>query len=124
VGRVFRFAAAFLAVSCAAFAANIIGDWQGGLNAGSEIRHLVLHITKDDNGNYTGDVDSVDRGINGILITSMSLDGSKLNFTIEVLRATYTGTVDVDGTSIKGTWSQNGQTVSLDFKRVAAKTSR
>ena len=114
-------AAAFLFGVATLFGADLTGDWQGGLNAGNEIRHLVLHVTKDGAGNYTGDMDSVDRGINGILISAMSLAGSKLTFTVEVLHASYSGTVSADGSSIAGTWSQYDQSVPLNFKRAAAK---
>lgn len=119
-----RLLAVFLAAASMVFAADLIGDWQGGLNAGSEVRHMVLHVMKDGDGNYTADIDSVDRGINGILITEFSLQGSKLTFFIEVLRATYTGTVSADGSAIKGTWVQNDQSVAMEFKRATGKTGR
>lgn len=111
----------FLAAASAVFGADLAGDWQGGLNAGTEVRRLVLHITRDTAGNYTGDMDSVDRGIHGILVSGMSLQGAKFTFTIEVLRATYTGTVSSDGGAIKGTWAQNDQSVTLEFKRAPAR---
>jgi uncharacterized protein len=105
-----------LGAAGAASAQNFAGDWQGTLKpAGAELR-LVLHITKADDGNWKGTLDSVDQGANGIPVTSISLKESKLKLTLDSIHGSYEGTVNADATEISGTWTQ-GQSLPLDFKR-------
>jgi hypothetical protein len=101
--------------ACAAYAQNIVGDWQGTLKAGPAELRLVLHIAQGPDGNFKATMDSIDQGANGIPITSMSLKDSKLDFTVDAVHGSYEGKVNSDGTAISGTWSQ-GQPLPLDFK--------
>jgi uncharacterized protein len=112
---------ATLAVSLAsvAHAQNIVGDWQGTLKADEAELRLVLHITKNADGNLNATMDSVDQGANGIPVSSVSLKDSKLNLTVDAVKGTYEGTVNTDATAISGTWSQ-GQPLPLDFHRTTA----
>ncbi|HLN02427.1 MAG TPA: alpha/beta fold hydrolase [Bryobacteraceae bacterium] len=112
---------ATLAVSLAsvANAQNIVGDWQGTLKAGDVELRLVLHITKNPDGNLNATLDSVDQGANGIPVSSISLKDSKLNLTVDAVKGTYEGEVNADATAISGTWTQ-GQPLPLDFHRGTA----
>jgi fermentation-respiration switch protein FrsA (DUF1100 family) len=100
-------------------AQDITGDWQGTLNAGGTDLRLVLHITKAKDGSLTATLDSIDQGANGIPVSSVTLQNSKLNLGVDAVHGTYEGTVGADGNSISGTWSQ-GSSLPLEFKRVAA----
>jgi uncharacterized protein len=111
------FASGILSTAC--LAQNIAGDWQGTLNAGAVELRLVLHITKAADGSLKGTLDSIDQGANGIPITSISLQDSKLKFTSDPIHGSYEGKVNQDATAINGTWSQ-GQPLNLDFKRATA----
>lgn len=99
---------------------DITGDWKGVLSAGVADLHLVLHITKGASGQLQATLDSVDQGANGIPVSSVKLDGSKLNLEVEAVHGTYVGTVSPDTKTITGTWSQ-GQDLPLEFKREVAK---
>ena len=99
---------------------DIAGDWKGVLNAGVADLHLVLHITKGAGGGLSATLDSVDQNANGIPVSSVKLNGSKLNLEVEAVHGTYVGTVSSDGKTISGTWSQ-GQDLPLEFKREVAK---
>lgn len=109
---------AALAPHCRA-QAQLAGDWQGTLNAGSITLHLVLHIQASKDGTLTGTLDSVDQGAFGIPVSSISLKDAKLNLVIDAVHGAYTGTVNKDATEIDGTWSQ-GQSLELNFKRATA----
>ncbi len=106
-------------ITGAAYAQNIVGDWQGTLKAGAAELRLVLHITKADDGSLKATLDSVDQGANGIPVNQVTLKDSKLNLNIEAVHGAYEGTVNSDGSEIKGTWAQ-GSTLPLDFKKSAA----
>jgi CubicO group peptidase (beta-lactamase class C family) len=99
---------------------QIVGDWQGTLNGGGAELHLVLHITKANDGGLAATLDSVDQGANGIPVTTITLKDSKVSLTLDMLRSSYEGTVNKDFTEITGKWSQ-GQPppIDLNFKRPA-----
>jgi fermentation-respiration switch protein FrsA (DUF1100 family) len=100
-------------------AQDITGDWQGTLHAGAADLHLVLHISKSDNGALKATLDSVDQAANGIPVSSISFKDAQLNLAVELVHGTYDGKLSSDGATISGTWSQ-GQALPLDFKRAAA----
>jgi hypothetical protein len=84
-------------------AQRVAGDWHGTLNAGPVELRLVLHV-KTDGAGYTGSLDSIDQGANGIPISEIKLDGSKLSFDVNAVHGRYSGTIQ--GDTITGTWTQ------------------
>src|SRR5271165_3366964 len=96
-------------------AQDIAGDWEGTLHAGVDL-HLVLHITKGDDGALKATLDSVDQKAYGIPVSSISLKDAKLTLDVAKVHGTYDGKVAADGKTISGTWSQ-GQPLPLDFTR-------
>ena len=100
---------------------DISGNWQGTLQAGKGLR-TVVKITKDD-GKYKAVMYSIDQGAQGFPITSMSLQGSTVNFAIKGLDVTYVGTLNPDGNSITGNATQGGQTHVLNLEHVTAENT-
>ena len=111
--------AAALAVStaCAAHAQNVMGDWQGALKAGRAELRIRLHITDVDYPRFTATLDSLDQQAMGLRVSSGTLDGSKLRFTVADLHVTYQGSANAGGTAIEGKWSE-GMPLPLIFKRI------
>jgi fermentation-respiration switch protein FrsA (DUF1100 family) len=97
-------------------AQNIVGDWQGTLKVNSAELRLVLHVTKDDTGYLKATLDSVDQDADNIPVTSITLTGGDLNFSVLAVHGTYQGKFSADGTVIEGTWTQL-QTLPLTFRR-------
>jgi pimeloyl-ACP methyl ester carboxylesterase len=89
------------------------GDWAGTLDAGAKLR-LALHFTNTA-GAWRGFMDSLDQGANGIPLSTVTVDGNKLHFEISSINGSYDGTLN--GDTIKGTWSQNGNVLPLDLAR-------
>jgi hypothetical protein len=104
-----------LAPTCRA-QAQLAGDWQGTLSAGSAQLRLILHITAAKDGSLTATLDSVDQSAYGIPVTTVTLKDSKFSLVVDAVHGTYEGTVNKDASEIDGTWSQ-GQPLELDFKR-------
>ncbi|HVX25138.1 MAG TPA: alpha/beta fold hydrolase [Parafilimonas sp.] len=110
------------------FAYNILnaqtdftGIWNGTLNVPGELR-LVLHVTKSQNGLYEGTLDSPDQNVSGIKCDKVEVskvaDGNEvLNFTINKIKVSYTGTL-VNDTTLSGTFTQ-GANIPLDLHRAA-----
>ena len=99
--------------------AQVAGDWQGTLTAGSAELRLVLHVTATKDGSLTATLDSVDQGAYGIPVSAISLNGASLSMTVDAVHGSYTGTVNKDASEIEGTWSQ-GTPLTLNFRRATA----
>ena len=101
-------------------AQDLVGNWQGTLEAGKGLR-TVIKVTKDD-GKLKGVMYSVDQGGQPLPMTSIGLDGKAVSFGIKMLDVSYAGTLNPDGNSISGSATQNGQTHTLNLVRVNAET--
>ena len=93
---------------------DITGNWQGTLQAGKGLRTLIK-ISKDD-GKLKAVMYSIDQGGQPIPLTSISVEGSTINFAISPLDVTYTGTLNPEGNSISGNATQNGHTNVLNLE--------
>jgi uncharacterized protein (TIGR03435 family) len=96
---------------------DLAGNWQGTLQAGKGLR-IVMKVKKED-GKLKALSYSIDQGGQPIAITSISLQGSDVNFAIKSLDVTYAGTLAPDGKTITGNQTQGGQTHTLNFERVS-----
>jgi fermentation-respiration switch protein FrsA (DUF1100 family) len=97
-------------------AQDIAGDWQGTLKPSSGELRIVLHVAKYFGG-FKASMDSVDAGANGMPVTAISLEDTKLNFEVASIGGSYEGKVNADASLIRGEWSQSGLSFPLDFKR-------
>jgi hypothetical protein len=105
------------------FAQDIAGDWQGTLKVGPQELRLVVQIAKaDGGGGWKATIYSIDQSANPIPVNSVSLEGSILKLTVDVVRATYEGTVNADGTAITGTWTQR-LPLPLELTRATKETA-
>lgn len=105
------------AVAVTAQTNPIVGEWHGTLTAGPVKLRLALHFFKGEGAIYTGSMDSLDQGANGIPLSAIKLDGNKLFFEVESIRGTYDGVLQ--GDKIAGTWRQGEQGFPLEFQRGA-----
>ena len=83
---------------------DIAGDWQGTLEAGKSLRTIV-RIAKTDKG-WTTKFYSIDQTPQPIPVSSTTLDGSTVKFTVDMVGGSYEGTLSADGNTITGTWTQ------------------
>jgi serine-type D-Ala-D-Ala carboxypeptidase/endopeptidase len=107
---------AFAAAAWSAQTPDILGDWRGVLLVGTDEIHLTLHISAGDNGIWKATMDSAEQGARGVPVTAITFENSTLNFTIDSIHCTYTGSVKPDASAIEGTWNQ-GQPMPLNFTR-------
>jgi len=93
----------------------LIGTWNGALEIRATLR-LRFNIDKGDEG-YTGTMDSLDQGANGIPFTNVTEDSGNVVVESSAVGGRYEGKLAADGDSIEGTWSQGGQSLPLTLKR-------
>jgi len=98
------------------------GQWSGSLQAGEAMLHLVLHVTKTEDGSLKATIDSLDQGVYGIEVTSFAQKDSILRFRVASVSASYEGKLAADQRSIDGDWIQGSVSLPLVFHRQAAGT--
>src|ERR1700733_7059275 len=92
------------------------GSWKGTLSAGAVKLRLVLTLTKATSGEYKGSLESIDQGAT-LPADKVTLTGDKLRIDVESVHGFYAGTFSKDFSEITGTWTQNGGSQPLAFKR-------
>jgi pimeloyl-ACP methyl ester carboxylesterase len=98
-------------------ASDIDGAWMGTLDAGTAKLRIVFHITNTADG-LTATMDSLDQDMKGLPVTKVTRDGSSLKLELKQLPGVFEGTIDKDRQSVSGTWSQSGNSLPLQLKRV------
>jgi hypothetical protein len=106
------------ALSVAADAPPIVGNWAGILDPGAQPKKRILvHISTAQDGTLSGTIDYPDQDTSGILITAITYKEPILHFESSSNLSLYDGTMNKDNSEITGAWKQGGGTLSLILKR-------
>ena len=100
--------------------ATLEGNWAGSLEAGDAVLHLVLHVSKAEDGSFKATIDSLDQGVYGIEVTNLTQHGSEVRFSVSSVDALYEGKISADHSGIQGVWSQGNVGLALIFHRQVA----
>ncbi len=96
----------------------VVGEWSGTLNPGGQPKkHVVVHISAEQDGSLRGTIDYPDQDVSGVLITVITHNHSTLHFESTPGLCAYEGTMDKDSTRITGVWKQGGTSLDLVLKR-------
>ena len=96
---------------------NALGDWTGELSTPQGNLPLIVTIMEDETGALKAELESPAQAPGQkIPISSISIEGDTLSFTIQALGASYTGTWDDNGDQWVGTFKQ-GMDFPLVLKR-------
>jgi len=98
-------------------APNLDGIYAGTLQAGEAQLHLVLHLTKNSQGELHATLDSLDQAVYAIEASATSLRGSTLKFDVATVGAHFEGTFSPDRRTIEGQWSQGDAALPITFRR-------
>lgn len=98
---------------------DVSGTWKGELGAGAAKLHLVLTITKQTGGGYSGTLNSVDQGAT-LPMENITVKGDAFRFEVKAVGGVYEGTLNSAHTEVKGNWTQaNVPAQPLSFTRAA-----
>src|SRR6185436_5148659 len=92
-----------LSASLLAQAPNMAGQWQGVLQAGKDLRMVVV-ITSA--GGLKATMYSIDQTPQGIPANPITLQGTTLRMSFDAIGVRFEGTVSADGNSVTGTFTQ------------------
>lgn len=105
---------------------NIVGDWQGELEAARyEPIPVILHIepASGQTGHFTGTVDFPSQYRTGVPIGTISINGSNISIMLNEVEAEFFGALVLDSDqqkvlAMQGDWSQAGEYVPMELTRV------
>ena len=100
--------------------ATLEGNWAGSLEAGDAVFHLVLHVSKTEDGAFKATIDSLDQTVYGIEVTALTQNDSDVRFSVPSVGVQFEGKFSADHAGIQGTWSQGNVGLALSFHRQAA----
>jgi len=105
---------------------EISGTWQGTLSSpqgpNGQLR-LVFKISTADRGDLKALVYAIDRDPTPFSATSVTLKGSTLQLSIQLLQAGFEGTLGGDGNTITGKWTQAANSLPLNLVRATDQTA-
>lgn len=101
------------------FGQNIVGSWQGALQAvqNRPPLRLVVKIARSGDESLRATFYSIDQGGQPIQASAISQQGTRLKMTIAAIGGDFDGRLGADGNSIEGTWAQGGQPLPLKLER-------
>jgi len=103
-------------------AQNLAGNWQGTLQAGKDVR-LVLVVSSANPGAPSAVMYLIDQSPQGIPASSFAVRGSTVLMTVDRLGLKFEGTLSADANTIAGTFAQNGKPLSLTLTRATPDTA-
>jgi uncharacterized protein len=96
----------------------VVGEWTGTLNPGGQPKkHVVVHISAEQDGSLRGTIDYPDQDVSGVQITAITYSKSTLHFESTPGLCAYDGTLDKTASTITGVWKQGGTSLDLVLKR-------
>jgi CubicO group peptidase (beta-lactamase class C family) len=99
--------------------ASAKGIWLGTIHAGPQQLRVQLHLDPADAGHGCA-LDSLDQGAMGIPCRVTVGPGDAVALDVPAVHGTWTGTLSADGTTLTGTWTQQGAGIALVLTRQAA----
>ncbi len=96
---------------------DVVGTWEGTLDAGSVKLKLVLHVAGAKDGSFSGTLDVPAQGAKDLPVDSVTVADGAFRFEMKSLAAVYEGKLTKDGSAIEGQFKQAGQTFPLTLKR-------
>jgi uncharacterized protein (TIGR03435 family) len=99
---------------------DIMGTWQGTLQAGRALR-IVVKISEDD-GKLKSVFYSIDQGAGAIPINTTTVQGSSVTLAVEALDGKFEGKLSADRNSMVGTWTQGPRPLPLTLVRATKET--
>jgi len=98
--------------------AAVEGTWLGTLQVPAMKLRIVFNITAKPDGSLAATLDSPDQGATGIAVSRVGLENNQVILEVNAVQGRYEGTLNEDGSTIKGKWSQGGISLDLALERV------
>jgi uncharacterized protein (TIGR03435 family) len=98
------------------------GTWQCTVKLGRDQR-MVVKIAKADSGEYKAVFYAIDQGGQSLNANTVTVDGSTVKITLNLVGGTFAGKISADGQTIAGEWSQGPNPTPLTLARATPETA-
>jgi len=98
---------------------STVETWMGTLEAGGAKLRVVFHIFTNEAGILSGTMDSPDKGIKGIRLSSVYADNDSFAVAISAANAGYAGRFSDRKTVINGIWKESGISFPITLNRTS-----
>jgi hypothetical protein len=105
------------AISNPAIGKQLEGTWNGVFEANGTRLRYVLVLSNRADGTGASRIVSLDEGNLEIPVSSIVQDGSNITLNFKAVGGVYSGTVNIDGTELVGTYTQGPLVVPVSFRR-------
>ena len=105
-------------------ATSLEGDWSGTLQVGETELQLVLHLSRDAQGEWHAKLDSLNQAVYGMDASKVTQEEDTLRVEIASVGAKFEGKIQPDRRTIRGFWEQGGTGLPLRFEKRTATTLR
>ena len=102
--------------------ASLEGEWSGTLQVGETKLRLVLHLSRNAQGEWHAKLDSLNQAVYGMEASKVTRSANSLHFEIASVGATFRGELQPDHRTIRRVWEQGGMGLPLQFEKRAAGT--
>ena len=109
-------------VGGAARGQDLLGNWQGTLKVGKDLR-IIFNIYKGDKDGFSAKMYSIDQTPQPIPVNSVTKSGSSIKISVEMLGGSYQGRLSDDGKTMTGTFTQGAQSFPLVLVRATPETA-
>lgn len=94
---------------------KVVGDWHGAIEIPGHALSIGVNFTNDSKAT----IDIPEQGMSGATLSAVSTDPDRVTFTIPKIpgEPTFAGRYDRDSDTIRGDFTQSGQTVPLNMTR-------
>lgn len=104
------------AVKSAPIGKELEGVWNGALAVECKQLHAVLTLSNQPDGTATGNIVSLDDGLD-IPIAAIIQTASSLTLDLKAVGASYSGALNSDATELAGTYTKGSLVLPLTFRR-------
>jgi hypothetical protein len=101
--------------------AALEGDWAGDLVTPGPTLKLAVHFKNQPDKTVKATLDSPDQGANALPLSDVLEKDSAVEFQLKMAGGAFKGTLNKEGTELKGAWSQGGAELPLTLKKAVAK---
>jgi len=96
---------------------DLQGYWTGATHPMRTTLRLALKISEGEDGTFRAEMDSLDQGASGLVVSSLTYDKPTVHVELQGVGAAFEGTLDTKRMVIDGNWIQAGQTIPLVMTR-------
>ena len=115
-------AALLLSAVVTAQGPNLVGQWQGTINVGKELRLVFIVTNNAAGGGLTASLYSIDQAPTAIATTVVA-QGGNVRMSVTAAGIEFDGKLSADGNSIAGTFKQGPGTLPMTLTRATKETA-